>query len=72
MKFLAKNIKYLRLKKGLSQEQFAEELMVTRARICSYECTKTKPTIKFIFHLSNYSNMSMDRILKENLNKLEL
>jgi transcriptional regulator with XRE-family HTH domain len=71
MKYLANNIKYLRLKKGLSQEQFADELRVTRARICSYECTKTKPTIKFIFQLSNYSNMSIDSILKENLNKLE-
>ena len=72
MKFLGKNIKYIRQEKGLSQEQFADDLMVTRSRICSYECGRSKPSTMFIFHLSNYSAISMDNILKENLSTLEL
>lgn len=72
MKYLGKNIKYIRQRKRLSQEQFADDLKVTRSRICSYECGKSKPSIRFIFDLSDYSNISMDKILKKNLNLLEL
>ena len=72
MKFLGKNIRHIRQKKGLSQEQFADDLKVTRSRICSYECGKSKPSTKFIFKLSNYAAISMDKILKENLSTLEL
>lgn len=71
MNILTKNIKYIRTKKGVSQEHFADDLRVTRGRICAYECNKAKPPLEFIIKLSEYSKLSIDTLVKENLNKLE-
>jgi len=71
MIFLRKNIKFIRLTKGVSQERFAEDLKVSRSRISSYEEGRAKPPIEFIVSLSNYMNISIDKLLKEKLNKLD-
>ena len=47
MNFLSKNIKHLRTLKGLTQEQFAQELEVSRSRISSYEEYRAIPPIDF-------------------------
>lgn len=54
MKMIAKNIKYLRELKGLTQETFADNMNVTRSRIGSYEEGRSAPTIEFLIHLSDY------------------
>ncbi|WP_298369295.1 helix-turn-helix transcriptional regulator [uncultured Lutibacter sp.] len=72
MNYLAKNIKYIRALKGLSQERLAEDLKVSRSRISSYEDKRASPPIEFLISLSEYINISMDVLIKENLNNLEL
>ncbi|WP_111707769.1 helix-turn-helix domain-containing protein [Lutibacter citreus] len=71
MKILTKNIRYIRKQRGVSQELFADDLSVTRGRICAYECNKAIPTLEFIIKLSEYSKLSIDTLVKENLDKLE-
>jgi len=56
----------------LSQEQFADDLKVSRSRISSYEEDRAKPPISFLITLSDYSKITMDVLIKEKLNNLEL
>lgn len=72
MIFLGKNIRYIRVQKGLSQEQFADDLKVSRSRISSYEENRATPPISFIIDLSNYVNISIDILLKKKLDNLEV
>jgi len=70
--YLSKNIRYIRTLKSLSQEQFADDLKVSRSRISSYEENRAKPPINFLIALSNYANITMDALIKEKLNNLEV
>jgi len=72
MLFLEKNIKHIRIQKGLTQEQFDDNLKVSRSRISSYEENRATPPLNFIIALSNYANISIDVLLKKNLDNLEL
>jgi len=72
LKYLSKNIRYIRTLKRLSQEQFADDLKVSRSRISSYEENRAKPPIRFLIALSEYAKITMDVLIKEKLNKLEV
>ena len=69
MHFLSNNIKQIRILKGLTQEQFAEDLNVSRSRISSYEENRAVPPIDFIVELSNYFNIPIDSLIKNDLSK---
>lgn len=72
LNYLTKNIRYIRTSKGLTQEQFADDLKVSRSRISSYEENRAKPPISFLVDLSAYSKISMELLVKEKLDKLEV
>lgn len=72
MNYLSKNIKYIRTLKGISQEQLAEELKVSRSRISSYEEGRATPAIDFVIELSDYTNITMDVLIKEKLDSLDV
>lgn len=72
MNYLSKNIRYIRTLKRLSQEQFADDLKVSRSRISSYEENRAKPPISFLITLSDYANITMDVLIKNKLDTLEL
>lgn len=67
MNFLSNNIKHIRTLKGLTQEQFAEDLKVSRSRISSYEENRAIPPIDFLVQLSDYFNIPIDILIKNNL-----
>lgn len=69
MNYLSKNIKHIRILKGLSQEQLAEDLKVSRSRISSYEEERAKPSIHFIIRFSTYANISIDTLVKKKLER---
>jgi len=69
MEILSKNIKHLRTLKKLTQESLAEELMVTRSRISSYEENRSSPTIEFLIDFSKYFKLPIDIIVKNDLTK---
>ena len=69
MNILSKNIKHLRGLKKLSQEGLAEELSVTRSRISSYEENRSSPTIEFLIAFSNYFQIPIDIIVRNDLSK---
>jgi transcriptional regulator with XRE-family HTH domain len=67
MNYLANNIKHLRTLKGLTQEQFASILNVSRSRISSYEEDRAVPPLDFLIDFSNYINIPIDALLKNDL-----
>ena len=67
MKYLSNNIKHIRSLKGLTQEEFAEDLKVSRSRISSYEENRAIPPIDFLVDLSEYFNIPLDILIKNDL-----
>ena len=47
MSKISSNIRFLRQLKGMSQEQLADDLKVTRSRIGGYEEARNEPPIDF-------------------------
>ncbi|MDI9339928.1 MAG: LexA family transcriptional regulator [Sediminibacterium sp.] len=72
MSRIAQNIKYLRQLKGLSQEQLAEELQVTRSRIGGYEEARNEPPIDLLIRLSEFFHIAIDALIKGDLRKTNL
>lgn len=63
------NIKHLRALKKLSQERFADELNWTRSIVGSYEEGRSEPPIDRLIDLSNYFNIPIDILVKNDLRK---
>lgn len=69
--YFATNIKFLRERKGVSQEQLSASLDMTRAKVAAYEISHTKnPALKDLESLSRYFSISIDALLKLDLPKL--
>jgi len=69
MNFIANNIKHLREIKHLTQEYFANELDISRERIASYEQGRSSPPVEILIALSNYFNLPIDVLIKNDLTK---
>lgn len=67
MKPIQANIKHLRGLKGFSQERFADELGWTRSMTGSYEEGRSEPPIDRLVELSNYFNIPIDILVKNDL-----
>lgn len=68
--YFGKNIKLLRKRKRLSQEDLAGELQIKRSSLSGYEIESSEPNFKTLLDFSNYFKISIDKLLKEDLNKL--
>ena len=53
----------LRSKKGLSQEELAEKIFVTRQAVSRWETGETIPNIDTLKQLSNYFDVSINTLL---------
>ncbi|CAL2104569.1 XRE family transcriptional regulator [Tenacibaculum sp. 190130A14a] len=67
MKNIAKNIRHLRKLKSLTQEQFADDVSITRSRVSSYEEGRSEPPIETLINFSNYFNLPIDILVKNDL-----
>ncbi|MGK0639442.1 XRE family transcriptional regulator [Schleiferia thermophila] len=70
MDILAKNIKVLRKRKRLSQEQLAHEIGITRSAVNSYENKLADPPLVVLVKLADFFRISIDRLLKQDLSTL--
>ncbi|WP_317437604.1 helix-turn-helix transcriptional regulator [Thomasclavelia spiroformis] len=57
-------LKEARLRAGLTQENVAEEIEVTRQTISNWETEKSFPDIVSVIKLSTLYNISLDKLLK--------
>lgn len=67
MKYIQTNIKHLRALKRFSQERFADELKWTRSIVGSYEEGRSEPPIDRLIDLSNFFNIPIDILVKNDL-----
>jgi transcriptional regulator with XRE-family HTH domain len=66
----AANIKLLRKRKKRSQEEAAHSLEITRSSLSGYENGTAEPNFETLVRISNFFNVSVDKILKHELAKL--
>jgi transcriptional regulator with XRE-family HTH domain len=70
---IGKMIKEIRENAGLSQEQFAEKLAISRQAVSKWERSIAMPDIENIMYISDLFNVSLDTIVKgdkEMVNKI--
>ena len=63
---LGEKIQQLRKASGLSQDQLAEQLDVSRQSISKWELNDAVPDVKRLIRLSELFDVSIDELLKEN------
>lgn len=68
MASIANNIKYLRKKGGLTQQQFADALEIKRASVGAYEEGRAEPKYDLLNRIAQFFNLSMDELVKEDIN----
>lgn len=57
----------LRKKKGLSQEELAQELNVSRQTISKWESGQSYPDFEKVIILSDFFDISLDNLMKERI-----
>jgi transcriptional regulator with XRE-family HTH domain len=67
---LGQNIKYLRKKLGLTQDQLAEKIRVNRPAIGSYEEGRASPKIQVLQDLGTFFNITLDRLINIDLGQI--
>lgn len=68
---IGKKLKEARMAAGLTQEQVAEEIFVSRQTISNWENEKSYPDIMSVIRLSDLYQVSLDQLLKGDKQMLE-
>lgn len=68
---VGENIKQLRMKKGITQEQLSEVMNVTCAAVSKWERGETYPDITMLQPLAFYFDVSLDELMGYNREKIE-
>ncbi len=66
---IGENLKLLRKRRKLSQEELASELSLTRSSYSGYENGVAEPNLDNLIKFSNFFNISLDKLIKVELNK---
>ena len=68
--YFTSNIKFLRKRKGRTQDDVAVALNLKRSTLSGYENGVAQPGIDILVSFSRYFNMSIDTLLKIDISKL--
>ncbi len=63
MNFLSSNIRFLRKRLKLSQQQLADDLAVKRSNIAAYETKNVEPRLSLINRMAQYFNVPLEDIV---------
>lgn len=69
---IGKRIRAYRKIYNLSQEQLAEKIFVSRQTVSNWENNKTYPDIQIIVSLSILFNVSLDELIREDLEEMKM
>ena len=64
---IGENLKLLRKRKGISQEEIATDLGLTRSSYSGYENGVAEPNIETLIKISEYYDISLDKFIKRDL-----
>jgi len=68
--FLSNDLKILRKRKGLTQDETAETMKISRTKVNAYENEHSEPTIESLVMMAAFYNLNVDTIIKTELSKL--
>jgi len=68
---LSANLKYLRKKRKLSQQELSTDFDIPRTTLGDYERGKTEPNLATLIKISEYFDTSLDRLIKSKLSNDE-
>ena len=68
---IANQIKKLRTKSGMSQDELAGRIFVSRQTVSNWENEKTYPDIKSLLLMSEVFNSSLDTLIKGDLSEMK-
>lgn len=66
-KRIARNLKFLRKKYNLSQEELAQKVRIGKSTISEYENCKREPQIRILHAISKYFNIDFEKFVFENI-----
>ncbi|SKB40807.1 DNA-binding transcriptional regulator, XRE-family HTH domain [Sphingobacterium nematocida] len=69
MSLLADNMRFLRGRRGLSQQRVADDLIITRSRYAKYEEGASEPPIELLQRISRYFHVSIDLLVGVDLQR---
>lgn len=67
---IGENLKLLRKRKGVSQEEIASDLGLTRSSYSGYENGVAEPNIETLIKISEYYDISLDKFIKKDLSNI--
>ncbi|MBK9192975.1 MAG: helix-turn-helix transcriptional regulator [Crocinitomicaceae bacterium] len=67
---IGENLKLLRKRKAVSQEEIAQDLGLTRSSYSGYENGVAEPNIETLIKISEYYDISLDKFIKRDLSKI--
>lgn len=65
--FFAKNLKHLRQKRGLNQEELADCLCIARSSAGNYELGKREPNFEMLIEIARFFCVTLDTLLTEDI-----
>ena len=68
--FLSSNLKLLRKRKGLTQDEASEQMKISRTKINAYENEHSEPTIEGLVMFATYYGLNIDTLVKTDLSCL--
>lgn len=69
MSNISSNIKFLRKKKGLTQQQFADQVGIKRSLVGAYEEERAEPKYELLKILALFFDVSIDDFINETINE---
>jgi len=69
MSNIASNLKYLRRKKNLTQQQFADLMGIKRASVGAYEEDRAEPKYELLKKIAEYYELTMDELAHEEIDE---
>lgn len=65
---ISSNLKYLRKKKGLTQQLFADSMEIKRSLVGAYEEDRAEPKYELLKKFAEFYELSMDELINEIIN----
>jgi transcriptional regulator with XRE-family HTH domain len=72
MSLLSDNIRFLRARRGLSQQAVADALVITRGRYAKYEDEMSEPPIELLLKISRFYHVSIDLLVSVDIRRVPL
>ncbi len=69
MSNISQNLRFLRRKKGLTQQQFADAMEIKRSLVGAYEEERAEPKYELLKKFADFYELSMDELANDTINE---